>query len=569
MAGPDDLRSLEVEGKRISRVTPIMFAALLLVIFGFDYVTPLGVAGGVLYVLPVWLAANSDNLRLLQGTVTVSVILTIVAYFVSPDAGGTEAWKVIANRALAIFAIFMVAGKDLLFASPTTSKNDSFPTLVYAAPLLTLVIVVVSTWSVYAVLSSSNREMEVERDLSDMHRNIMQYNTILTNSTRMAILTGEQSWFDRYDEYEQKLGRLLTRTYETDATASLEAISEIKKANDMLLALENRAFDHAESGQASIALQILDSKEYVELKQKYANGLHSFLGSKMTESNRKRRDHEHRSRLLLAANIIAGIMCFAIWAATIRSFLRWRESEAKHTEQLERYANDLESRNVDLKNFAYAASHDLKSPLRAIENLAHWVSDDLNGSIPEESAAHLKLIGERIVRMDNLLDGLLAFAVASRDDGDIREIEAIEIVRKVIADVGAPDSMQIIASGSVPKFQTRISPLELCLRNLISNAVKHHDRESGLINVEISQRNGMVEFAVTDDGPGISPEDHTKIFELFKTLKRRDELESTGVGLALVKKAAQANGAHVEVESSGDRGTTFKLIWPLGLSVKS
>jgi signal transduction histidine kinase len=105
--------------------------------------------------------------------------------------------------------------------------------------------------------------------------------------------------------------------------------------------------------------------------------------------------------------------------------------------------------------------------------------------------------------------------------------------------------------------------LEQVLRNLVNNAVKHHDKQSGEVVLSAKRAGDFVEFVVRDDGPGILPEFHDKIFQLFQTLKRRDEVEGTGMGLAIVKKLVERQNCRITVHSQGNgTGTQFRFQWP-------
>jgi signal transduction histidine kinase len=100
------------------------------------------------------------------------------------------------------------------------------------------------------------------------------------------------------------------------------------------------------------------------------------------------------------------------------------------------------------------------------------------------------------------------------------------------------------------------------LRNLINNAIKHHDGLSGRVDVKARALDGWVEFSVCDDGPGIAPEYHERIFQMFQTLRPRDEVEGSGMGLAIVKKAVEEKGGRIRVESEAGRGACFVFTWP-------
>jgi signal transduction histidine kinase len=110
---------------------------------------------------------------------------------------------------------------------------------------------------------------------------------------------------------------------------------------------------------------------------------------------------------------------------------------------------------------------------------------------------------------------------------------------------------------------TATAQLEQVLRNLINNAIKHHDKRSGEVVLSARHVGNVVEFSVRDDGPGIAPQFHDKIFQLFQTLKRRDEVESSGMGLAVAKKLVEQQNCRITVHSRGDgTGSEFRFGWP-------
>jgi signal transduction histidine kinase len=114
----------------------------------------------------------------------------------------------------------------------------------------------------------------------------------------------------------------------------------------------------------------------------------------------------------------------------------------------------------------------------------------------------------------------------------------------------------------MPPLRTHRASLLVVLQNLIGNAIKHHDRSDGHVSVTMRKQNGMAEFRVSDDGPGIAPRFHDRIFVIFQTLASRDEVEASGIGLAIVKKRVEGHGGRIWVESEPPaRGTTFVFNW--------
>tara|TARA_R110000868_G_scaffold29080_1_gene108307 strand:- start:913 stop:3069 length:2157 start_codon:yes stop_codon:yes gene_type:complete len=226
------------------------------------------------------------------------------------------------------------------------------------------------------------------------------------------------------------------------------------------------------------------------------------------------------------------------------------------------YSHDLERSNADLEQFAYVASHDLKAPLRAIDNLAGWIEEDAAEHMSEDSREHMTMLRGRVVRLEALLEGLLRYARAGRDTSDISWVETGPLVSEVVEMLGDPDTVHVAIPENMPRMRTSATALQQVFRNLIGNAVKHHDGDEARIRIDCRDLGATVEFSVIDDGPGIPERYHDRIFQMFQTLKRRDELEGSGLGLAMVRKLVQTHGGEIEVVSrEGERGSVFRFTW--------
>jgi signal transduction histidine kinase len=223
----------------------------------------------------------------------------------------------------------------------------------------------------------------------------------------------------------------------------------------------------------------------------------------------------------------------------------------------------LSRSNRDLEEFAYVASHDLKAPLGGIDGAAKWLEEDLHDSLSGESRKILRLMRSRITRMEKLLDDLLTYSRAGRTDTQIGETNVAAIFDGILEVLGPPAHITVRVEGELPVITTAGAQLEQVLRNLINNAIKHHDKRIGEVVLSGRRVGNVVEFSVRDDGPGIAPQFHDKIFQLFQTLKRRDEVESSGMGLAVVKKLVEQQNSRITVHSRGDgTGSEFRFGWP-------
>jgi signal transduction histidine kinase len=235
---------------------------------------------------------------------------------------------------------------------------------------------------------------------------------------------------------------------------------------------------------------------------------------------------------------------------------------SERNRELQETATELARSNADLEQFAYVASHDLRAPLRGIGNLASWLEEDVGDRLGDESRRHLELLRNRVKRLQSYIDALLTYSRVGRTVAQVELVDTGQLVGDVFGMV-SPGGISLEVVGPLPLLETVKVSLQMVLVNLIGNAIKHHDRSEG--HVVISAREldgGFYEFAVADDGPGIPPEFHERVFKMFQTLRPRDEVEGTGMGLALVRKIVETYGGTVSVESGEGRGTTFRFTWP-------
>lgn len=242
---------------------------------------------------------------------------------------------------------------------------------------------------------------------------------------------------------------------------------------------------------------------------------------------------------------------------------------AHHAHDMAQATRELERANAELNQFAYVTSHDLKAPLRGIANLSRWIEEDLGDRIENETRQHLELMRGRVSRMEAMIEGILQYSRLGRETVRLEAVDVDRLLDDVVDLLAPPPDIQVRIVPPMPPLTCERVRLQQVLMNLVGNAIKYHHRDGGHVTVTCrllppDENTGAVyyEFSVADDGPGIAPQYHDKIFQMFQTLQARDKVESTGIGLSLVKKIVEAQGGRVRVESEEGRGATFRFTWP-------
>ncbi len=227
-----------------------------------------------------------------------------------------------------------------------------------------------------------------------------------------------------------------------------------------------------------------------------------------------------------------------------------------------RLLKELESVNRELKDFAYVVSHDLKAPLRAIGSLANWLSSDYKDQLDDEGRELIQLLDSRVKRMHDLIEGILQYSRLGRVREEMVTVNLNQIVPAVIDLLSPPAHISVKVETELPIITMEKTRIEQVFQNLINNAIKYMDKEKGEIRIGCEAEDGYWKFRVSDNGPGIEEKYFSKIFQIFQTLKPRDEYESTGVGLTLVKKIIEMYGGKIWLESEVGKGTTFYFTLP-------
>jgi two-component system, LuxR family, sensor kinase FixL len=222
----------------------------------------------------------------------------------------------------------------------------------------------------------------------------------------------------------------------------------------------------------------------------------------------------------------------------------------------------LEQGNRELDEFAYIVSHDLKSPLRGILNLADWIREDLGDDLMPEVVEHISMLQTRVQRMQRLIEDLLQYAKMGKSSQRLEKVDLNQLIDELCNTLVKPSGFQIMVPKPLLPILARPSEVFQLFQNLLSNAIKYRSHDAGKVIITQVSEKELWRFHVQDDGIGIESKHHARIFQVFQRLNSADEIEGTGIGLALVKKIVEGMGGSVDLTSELGQGSTFSFTWP-------
>jgi PAS domain S-box-containing protein len=229
---------------------------------------------------------------------------------------------------------------------------------------------------------------------------------------------------------------------------------------------------------------------------------------------------------------------------------------------LESSVRELSRVNAELDEFAYIAAHDLKTPLRGIGTLADWLVMDYADKFDEAGKEQIRLINTRAKQMSTLIDRIQQYSRLGQSKQEKQQVDLNAVISEVISRIAPPDNIEITVENELPALMCKRSHIMQVFQNLLSNAVKHMNKPNGQIKVGYDEDDYFWRFCVADNGPGIQQRHFERIFKIFKTLSPCKEVESTGIGLPIVKKLVELNKGRVWVESEVGKGSTFYFTLP-------
>lgn len=270
---------------------------------------------------------------------------------------------------------------------------------------------------------------------------------------------------------------------------------------------------------------------------------------------------------ILAGGLLLDALLLLLFTSLTRANRRALVFADEVTEELREKSSRLETSNAELERFAYVASHDLKTPLRGIGNITEFLEEDLADYLASDAAdpgvaRNLARISEQSARMNALIDGILDYSRIGGDaGGSIETVNIPGLLDRISADLGVPRA-QITHTGTAVFNACAAVYFEQVIQNLVANAVLHHNDLPHLqINVSIDTSATHHTIRVSDNGPGIAPQHHERIFQVFQRLEASGT--GTGIGLSIVKKIVENQGCSIELDSDIGAGATFTFAWPV------
>lgn len=236
--------------------------------------------------------------------------------------------------------------------------------------------------------------------------------------------------------------------------------------------------------------------------------------------------------------------------------------EKSASEKEKKLLTELADKNKELEDFAYVVSHDLKAPLRGINSLAQWLREDYDDKLDDKGKKELQMMSEKVLKMGDLIDGVLEYSRAGRRMDSPEEIDLNELVLEVVDSLSPPPGIKVKVGNKLPTIKGERLKVQQIFANLISNAIKYMDDDKGTIIIGNTNNERRWKFYIKDDGPGIDTKFQEQIFQIFQTANLKERPDSTGVGLTIVKKIVESERGKIWVRSKPGKGSTFYFTIP-------
>jgi len=496
----------------------IVQGVLAAIIFAVDLEIELGVAAGVPYICLVLVALWSKKKRLIWIGAVLGTVLTLIGYSLSPLGG--EPWKILANRVLSLFSIWVTAFIGYLFKKNETAleqSNEKLETKVETR-----------TYQLQSTNEYLKREIQenlnARKSLEQLHT---QNSTILeTAGVGIFGMNGE--------------GRT---TFCNPSAAAMVGYS----AEEQVGKFQHDLIHHSHPNGSKYDL------DDCPIHNTFKNGASYRISEDVFwKKNGSSFPVEYISSPVFdGQKVVGAVVTFKDISLQIHL-----------AEEKDILLEDLQRINTELKGFAHIVSHDLKEPLRGISYNSKWLLEDFGEKLGAEGAKLIDLLTQNTQRMHNLINGILEFTELGMLKSKPIVLQSGAVAETVIKYLTKEPGVKIKVQEPMPKLVYHNLQLEQIFQNLISNAIRHLGKPEGEIVVSCADQNDFWCFQVWDNGKGIETKHFERIFEMFQSLDRGNSPESTGIGLTLIKKIVEQNGGKVWVESEVGKFTRFNFTIP-------
>ncbi len=245
-------------------------------------------------------------------------------------------------------------------------------------------------------------------------------------------------------------------------------------------------------------------------------------------------------------------------------------TERKKSEQALQAANDalhiksdeLTESNVELSQFTYVVSHDLKAPLRAVHSYCDWLSEDLDGKLDDDQQEYITGMQDAVQQAEELIEDLLELSRVGRRAADVEDIHLTDFFKNLTSNLIRDEHVDITIEHSLPTLEVSPTVLTQVFQNIVTNAYKYNVSDNKKITITGYYEGESFVVSIADNGIGIDPRFHERVFQLFQRLHTKEEYDGTGIGLAIVHKAVEHLGWHINLSSTLNEGSTFYISFP-------
>ncbi len=445
--------------------------------------------------------------------------------------------------------------------SNQSAHADAFiPRLIAGLSVLAVVLVLGIVWLLCSALIESRRSAQRHRRVQELCGTIMHIDEVLTMSAKMCAATGNMRWKQRYDDHVKKLDRSIQEAEVLIPLSEPQTSEEISAVNDRLVAMEQQAFRLAAQGLRQEAMALLESGQYQLDKQKYSKATQDRVDAMLQDVQASLSKERWQSRSTIAGAIV--VLCLILGSCSISlTVMRQHLTRRKRTEQeQERLIADLANKNAELERFTYTVSHDLKGPLITIIGHLGVLKEDIAANDAEQINEDLTWISDAAHKMHRLLTELLEMSRIGRLTNPPESVALADLTHEAVESISGQfpqPGVRIDVAADLPVLRGDRTRLREVMQNLIENAIKYMgDQPQPRVEIGVRQDGQETVCYVRDNGLGIEPRYHDRIFGLFEKLDQ--QTEGTGVGLALVKRIVEVHGGRIWVESDGaGQGSTF------------